>query len=455
MLKQVLRFNKKYNLFSMGNRILLACSGGPDSLCMVHIFLRLAVKFDLKLFVAHVEHGIRGASSIDDADFVKDFCHNHNVPFYLCNVDACGYAQQRKISLELAARELRYRFLYNMSKKLNCDSIAVAHNRRDQVETVLMHFVRGAGAPGLSGMQPKSNGIIRPLLNCSRTAIERYCQNHELLPRHDITNEELVYTRNNVRLKLLPLLHEYNPNIEMSVVRSAALIRDMNDFVVEYATKVYEQCTINQTDRISINITTLKQQHIAIQREIVRMAVTRLHTGLKDIESVHIEAALSLIEQARTGSQINLPHGVIIKVEYDKLIVTSVVVINVQETSPLKLSIPGELNLAGGENRIIAEKTFFNKVAVGRNECYVDIGKLQVPLFVRFRKNGDFFYPKGMNGRKKLKDLFIDNKIPREKRDKIPLVCDAGGIVWVAGIQQDNRYIPTAATVDLVKLTII
>ncbi len=455
MLKQVLTFNQKHNLFSSGDRILLACSGGPDSLCMVHIFNRLAPKYDLKIFVAHIEHGIRGQASVDDALFVKNFCEQNNIPFYLKKVDACSYSAQHKLSLETGARILRYSFLNEMAQSLNCTSIAIAHNRGDQAETVLMHIIRGSGISGLSGIHPKTQNIIRPLLACTRSDIEEYCQRYKLSPRHDFTNDETTYIRNSIRLKLLPFLRKYNPNIESTLSRTASLISEENDFITAYSTSIYNQITVKTDNKLLFPLDRFSGQHTAIKRRLIRLAVHSLCNNIKDIENIHINSVLSLAQKAKTGSQINLPNGLKAYIEYNNLIIALPHLPPIVKSGPILLNIPGTVTLNAIDVSIMSEIIHSSQQEKSRNTCYIDTDKLSGSLKIRFRKNGDSFCPKGMNGHKKLKDLFIDNKIPREQRDMIPIIYDDTGIVWVAGIQQDSRCIAAAAAKNIVKLTIL
>ena len=455
MLKQVLTFNQKHHLFSSGDSILLACSGGPDSLCMVHIFNRLAPKYNLKIFVAHIEHGIRGQASIDDAIFVKNFCKQNNIPFYMKKVDACSYSAQYKLSLETGARILRYNFLNETAQLLKCTSIATAHNRGDQAETVLMHIIRGSGTSGLSGIHPRTQNIIRPLLACTRSDIEEYCQRYKLSPRHDFTNDETTYIRNNIRLKLLPFLRKYNPNIESTLSKTASLISEENDFIAAYSKSVYDQTAVKADHKLLLPLDKFSAQHTAIKRRLIRLAIYSLCNDIKDIENIHITNVLSLAQKAKTGSQINLPNGLKAYIEYSNLIIALPHLSPIIESSPILLNIPGTVVLNTLNFSIKAEIVHSPQQEKSRNTCYIDTDTLCGSLKIRFRKNGDTFCPKGMKGHKKLKDLFIDNKIPREQRSMVPIVCDDIGIVWVAGIQQDNRCISTSVTKNIVKLTIL
>ncbi|WP_196592689.1 tRNA lysidine(34) synthetase TilS [Pectinatus sottacetonis] len=455
MLKQIVAFCQKHRLFSYNDHILLACSGGPDSLCMVHIFIRLAAAYNLTVSVAHVEHGIRGRASVQDAAFVKDFCQKNNLPFYLKKVNAISYAEKNKLSVEAAARILRYSFLQQTATVLHCTSIAIAHHRGDQAETILMHMIRGAGTKGLSGINPRTNNIIRPLLNCTRSQIKSYCSQYNLVFRTDTTNYDTNYTRNSIRLKLLPFLHKYNPNIEETLCRTASLIAEENDFITTYADDVYKSIVIKKNNRLLLPLPEFTKQHIAIKRQTLRAAISDLCNNTIDIENIHIDNILSLAAKAKTGSSLNLPHNIIVIIEYNNLVLT------IAEKSSQKMEIePISINTAGtttlpfllGSISAITVNSYEGQK--DRRLCYIDTDKICGKLIIRSRKNGDFFYPKGLNGRKKIKNLLIDNKIPREQRSKIPLLCDQKGIIWVVGIQQDQRYFPQSSSTNIIQLTL-
>ncbi|MDQ0202757.1 tRNA lysidine(34) synthetase TilS [Pectinatus haikarae] len=455
MLTRVIEFNKKYHLFHAEDRILLACSGGPDSLCMVHLFMRLAEEYNLQIFAAHVEHGIRGKASVEDAQFVEKFCCIQHVPFYSKSVDACAYADRHKISLETAARELRYDFLQETAALLGCSAISVAHHRGDQAETVLMHILRGAGIDGLSGIRPKAGNIIRPLLDCTRAEIENYCVSYDLHPRYDATNGDIAYTRNRIRIELLPYLKNYNFNVEASLCRTADLLAEENDFLTTYSQIIYRKIAVRSGNKCIFSLEELLLQHVAIKRKIIRLAISDLCNDLKDIKNIHIDDIIKLSLKNKTGSVIDLPNSLKASVEYGKLIIFLEQIDTMNSDLYVLLRIPGNTEIFDKGITINAEVVNASQKLKTRKVCFIDKGKLAGRLKVRLRKNGDVFSPKGLNGHKKLKDLFIDNKIPRASRDKIPVLFDDRGIVWVAGIQQDSRCVPTEKTTVFIRLSLL
>lgn len=454
MLKQVLHFCLDQHLFKKGDRLLLACSGGPDSLSMLHIFQRLCKDYQLNIFVTHVEHGIRGAVSLADATFVQNFCQKNNISFYLIRVNAPQYAKSHKLSLETAARKLRYEALQNAADKFSCSKIAIAQHRGDQAETLLMHLLRGAGLDGLSGILPKSENLIRPLLTVSRAQIEAYCQYYNLEPRHDSTNNDITYTRNSIRWQLLKQLQQYNPNIEETLCQTARLLACDNDFLTNYTANQLKKLTIKaSTDRYEIDIDKFLDLHIAIKQRLLRLTIIYLLGSVADFSSKHIASIISLAQKKHTGKTINLPHLLQVSIEYSKLVLTVSTPLYCNPKISV-LNLPGDTEAAYGFT-IRAEKTELTKANDTNTVCYIDADKLIGKLRIRHRKYGDIFSPKGTDGHKKLKDLFIDKKIPRQERNIIPILFDDAGIVWVAGIQQDNHCVPDIKSKNIFKLSLL
>ena len=239
-------FCKQNSLFAPGTAVLAACSGGPDSLALLHLLLSLRERWQLQLAAAHFEHGIRGAASLADAAFVRDFCQARGVPFYLGQADVPGYASAQQLSLETAARTLRYRFLRSTAAKLGEGTrIATAHQADDQAETVLMRILRGTGVDGLAGIAPRAGELIRPLLCATRAEIEAYCRQQGLEPRHDATNDVPDCTRNRLRLELLPqLAAEYNPDISAALCRLAAIASEESSFIASASAAAWEQAVL-------------------------------------------------------------------------------------------------------------------------------------------------------------------------------------------------------------------
>ena len=298
--------HKIFNGFAVDNiGVVIAVSGGADSLALADLLNRSKQRFKLKLCIAHFEHGLRGEESIADAEFVKQFASERNINFIVESGDVKSFAESNKLSIETAARELRYRFLENVRQKLDFDLIALAHHADDQAETILMRILRGSGSIGLSAMQMKSGYLVRPLLPFRKSELEAYCQKINIIPRIDSTNFETEATRNKIRLDLLPKLKEYNPAIVETLCRLGAATTADVDFIQTEATKIFPS-VIRVTDKIELSAALVKEYHIAIQRALIRLFVEKSIGSVKDFAFIHFDSIHRVLTENLKG--VELPH---------------------------------------------------------------------------------------------------------------------------------------------------
>ena len=456
LLKKVRDWCKKEQLVKAGDAVLLACSGGPDSLALVDVFLRLQPELHLRLMVVHMDHMLRGTASAADAAFVVAFCQQRGIPCEVRQADVLQYARQHKLSTETAARELRYVFLREMAEKFHHAKIATAHHRDDQAETVLLHLFRGAGSQGLRAILPVSGNLIRPFLSLGKKEITEYCNSRALQPRMDATNAETIYMRNRIRLSLMPILRQYNPVIEQALSRSAGILKDEYDFIRQTAKERWSLAARVINGEILLDRAYVKQQPRAMQRELLRIAVEELQGDLKDIEFLHIEQLNSFVAAAAGGTRLQLPGGMEAICRYEVIALRGNKkkdeIVFLPETI---LSVPGitELSLLG----IAVEAEFLPAYAKPQNrqEIICDPDALRPPFYIRQRANGDIFVPAGLGGKKKLKEFFIDEKIERERRDRIPLFCDQTGIFWVGGCRQSEGSLIRQGTTRFLRFCIV
>lgn len=455
IINKVEKFANECNLFKPHDKLLIACSGGPDSIALVDILLKLRIKYELDIIVAHAEHGIRKESSLNDAQYVKTYCEQRNIPFFMEHLNVLKHLKTEKLSVETLARKLRYQFLRKIAKRENATKIVTAHHLNDQAETVLQHLLRGAGPAGLSGMKAVNGDIIRPFLCLYRKEIEAYCSVENLNPCLDETNNSLDYERNRIRLDLLPRLEEYNPQIVTAICNSAKIIAQEHDFIDYYVKDFYTQKTnvnINEQNNteITIGISDLKKEHKAIRTALYRYIIQKLQSNLENISFVHIDKIDKFLYNGHTSSVLQLPQNLYVNISYDQFIFTKQNTnLNKSIEKEQNLSLKIDLSLLFGQKEIklpyeqslIIEKVDKLIKLSGRNHCFIDMDKINGDLHIRTRKNGDRITPKGMQGSKKIKDILIDRKIPAKDRDKIPLICDEKGIIWIAGIQQDAHYL--------------
>lgn len=461
MIKKVKLFIDQYHLLTSNDIVVAACSGGADSLALVHILCELRSSYAIRVVVAHVDHMIRGQEAAADSDFVAEFCRQRGLLCYRTKMDVPAFVQASGRSTEEAARMLRYRYLRQVAAEAGGAKIATGHHLDDQAETVLLHLLRGAGADGLKGMQPYSEEVIRPLLGVTREEIEDYCRRQELSPRLDSTNLQTDYLRNSVRLELLPYLEKrYNPAVKASLCRTAAIIGDEHAYIRLTAQEVWQRVVKQgeSPDSLLLAKPAFAKQHVALQRELFRMVVEKKQGHLRGITFYHVEKMIEMILYGRVGSESRLPGGLLVRKTYAGLEIgakpckqASSVWDDVPE---FLLEVPGVTTVAALGCSVHAR---FLKAAITEKDLesvILDADQIIPPLIVRTRLPGDRFTPAGMNGSKKIKDFFIDAKVARSMRSRIPIVCDAEGILWVCGFRQAERGRVTEHTQKFLQLTV-
>ena len=463
-----------------GTVVLAACSGGIDSLAMLDMLDMLQEVLGIRVAAAHFEHGIRGKDSLEDAEFVREFCGARGIEFYGASADVPGEAARAGESLETAARRLRYAFLrriagalsekYGMGEnqeKLGRVVIATAHHRDDQAETVLMHLIRGTGLRGLGGIRCRQGDLVRPLLFASKRELAEYCRQRRLEPRHDATNDEADCLRNRLRLELLPLLaREYNPALGDALCQLADIAQADEDYLRQAAEKLWQELAAEAEQGFCFNLGRFLQLSLAMQRRLVQQAAFEV-SGCQ-LAYVQVQAVLQLAKKGRTGTELQLSFGLLAEISYNFLyIIKKTIPFSgnhgtmdlVGEFEKISLRVPGTTCLPDG-SRITAElaedrqqlEVLLKSAAghadsadtaagnAGNGGCmavYGDWDKCNQPLAVRHRKNGDRVSIG--NGHKKLKDFLIDSRIPRQQRDELWLVADGGGdgnILWLPGVRR-------------------
>jgi tRNA(Ile)-lysidine synthase len=468
----------KHDLFQRGSTLIVGVSGGPDSLCLLHALKALAPEYDLHLHVAHLNHQLRGDEAQADADFVRDIAQQWNLPCTIESHDVASFAREHKLSIEEAARQMRYAFLIEVAIANNSDTIAVAHNADDQAESVLMHFLRGSGLNGLRGMLPKTRisdfesknqnlnskiYIVRPLLEISRTEIETYCDEHGLQPRIDATNADTTYFRNRLRHELLPMLETYNPNIRAILRRTASVIAAEVEVLDAHRNFAWDMTIVDESDTaITFNLSMWREQPSATQRALLRRAIHQLRASLRDIDFVHIEDAVELLQRATTGDRATLPQNLILEVSYDAFTISPRDQLSRPDwpllpegITSLAMAVPGTTQLP--ESQWLLEATPLAKVAIDPRKAdgwtaYLDADTLPAPLLMRIRSSADRFHPHGMTAPVRLKDWLIGVKVPRAIRDRLPLIVSGDQIVWVPGFRLGQPFIVTEATRRIIKL---
>ncbi len=440
-------FVRRHGIFAPGSRIVVACSGGPDSLALASILLSLREKWRLSLRIAHFEHGIRGAASLADAEFVCAFAEQEGVPCSLVQEDIPAYAKRARISLETAARERRYAFLAETAKKMGADAlIATGHHAGDQAETVLMHILRGAGIDGLAGMRPRSGRIVRPLLFLSREEIAEYCRDKGLQPRQDETNFLPDAERNRIRLELLPMLRRYRPSLDDALCRLAAAEAEAAGFLREAASAVWTQAAEERSGEIILHRKAYGAGHAALRKALLRRAAETLGLRLS-LGFSHYEALDEFCRFGETGKKLTLPEGGEAECRYDKVVLRRAAKQGVSWTErPLALFGVTRVEEIGltvyASSSEGAENPTDSRLALADLDV---LESMSSTLVVRSRQEGDSFRLEN-GGRQKVKSLLIDRKIPRELRERVPIFAAGDEIFWVGGVRRAAVALVTAET---------
>jgi tRNA(Ile)-lysidine synthase len=489
---RVIGFVQRHSLLPPEEIVVIGVSGGADSVCLLHVLAKWQTELGIKIHVAHLNHKLRGVESEADAKYVSNLAASLDIPVTIDRQDVATYRAEKKCSIEEAARELRYSFLAKVARKVGANRIAIGHTKDDQVETILMHILRGTGITGLCGLAPcspmaydrqavlatsqkRSNLlVIRPLLDINREETMRYCQEHQLEPRIDSSNLSLSFYRNRLRLQLLPLLRQYNPSVERALLRLADIAQEDNAFIEQQASRFWDEVASQENTAIHLNKGQTASLPIALQRQLLRAAVAKLAGDIRDIEVNHIEAVRSLLNKP-VGKRISLPHGIVCHGEYDELVIASTAEQSELPSScpfpPLQgefpLKVPGDTVLFGWKVRssVVPDKaaspSLRDVLNPGEGTCQskllaaFDLHKTGTELLVRARQPGDRFQPLGMNEPKKLQEFMVDAKIPLSWRGHVPIVCSPQQIIWVVGWRIDDRAKITEATKEILRLEFI
>ncbi|MDP4092290.1 MAG: tRNA lysidine(34) synthetase TilS [Bacillota bacterium] len=459
--KKVLETIKEHRLIEENSKIVIGVSGGPDSICLLSILNSLSSELGISLAAVHINHMLRGEDALKDEEYVREFCSKAGIPVFVEHCDIKALARNQSLSIEEAGREARYNEFYKIAEKISAKAIAVAHNSNDQAETVLMNIIRGTGLTGLKGMDYKRGIIIRPLLNVTREEIEEYCKSHNLNPRTDSSNFENYYTRNKIRLELLPAVRDiFKTDISRRILRMSELIREDADFIEDTVIKVYNNCILKQdSNSVELRIDALKANHPAIVKSVLRKAIEGLKGDLKGIEYIHIRNIIEMLNCGKTGMEVHIPGGLRAGTSYDILHIYFESSLYICEDFEAVLKVPGTTEVLNG--KYIFE-TFlfgngkdnyrFSEDQQNSSEQYFDYDKFRKEAFIRTRKQGDIFKPYKSNGTKKLKEYFIDNKVPRELRNKTPLIGVENEIVWITGYRTSDKFKVTENTKRVLKI---
>ncbi len=444
---------EEYNLINVSDNILIGLSGGPDSVFLFHGLRLLKDKMEFNLYAAHINHLYRGEDADRDEEFVRKLCEKYDVKLFVKRQNASILAKKEKITEEEAGRIIRYGFFNKILEEIGEGLIATAHNKDDQGETLIQRIIRGTGIEGLTGMDYKQDNVIRPILNIEKKDIVGTLDSLKLEYCIDKTNEEPIYGRNKIRLELIPYIEEkFNKNLKDTLFRMSENMKDDYKIIEEAVGRQFKKALILKNDeKIELDIENLLTNSKGLRNRILRNSIEIVKGNKVDVERKHIDYLDDFITKNETGKTIDLGDKIIGEVSYGKIIIRNKKKFKNYEYNLNKgINYIEELNI-----KIVVEDDIEGIITTTNNNILIDKDKIKGNLKVRNRKSGDKFQPLGMKGRKKVKDYFIDEKIPKEKRKKIPIISDDDNIIWIGGYRMNNKYRITEETKNKTRIEIV
>lgn len=444
-------------MLDKGDKVLVAVSGGPDSIALLHFLNEIAPVYSLGLHVFHLNHLIRGKEADKDVEFVEAFASKLGVPSTLMSFDVPALMEREKLSMEDAAREARYMLMDQLASELKANKTALGHHADDQVETFLMRIIRGAGLEGLGSISPVRDHYIRPFIEIGKDDILRYIYDNDLEYRIDASNEDLSILRNRIRHELVPLLNDYNPQFKGSLLKTISIIREDQSHLDELTGEVFDNLADTGDEIVRFPVQGLAAQSVSLQRRLVRKCIKWVKSDLHGIEFKHVEAILDGLRRVPPQIELELPDGIVVFTEYDWLVFGKKRLFEATPIEPVRLSVPGVTTVESLGTKIKAEFVSPIELAFERNGsiAHLDADKLPDELKLRTREPGDSFRPFGMTGEKKLQDFFVDEKVPRRERDRVPIIVSNDKIIWVAGFRIDDRFKVTEETKRVLVLRVV
>ncbi len=437
-----------YHMAREGDLLVVAVSGGADSVCLLDVLTRLSKDLGLELVVAHFDHGLRGEEDASDTRFVEDLARERGLVF---DTERAAHSlRDLDGSLEERAREARYAFLDRIRERHRARAVATAHTLDDQAETVLMRFLRGAGPAGLAAIPPvRAPGIIRPLIRVRRRDIEHYLRERGMRWRTDPSNLQPCHLRNRLRQEILPLLLDYQPRLVEHLGELADQMREEDTLLDTLAEEWVDAHSVaGETGELVLQRIPLAELPAAFRRRVIRQALERTAGGLRGIQRGHVASAEALLFGNRPQAGVDLPGGRCARRSYDQLVFGP----RRREDRPdycVRLPCPGEhaVEAAGLSVRLEEKPRHAVRLLDGAPwTAFLDAGLIRYPLDLRPWRAGDRFMPLGMQGQRKVKDFLIDRKVPREERVRIPLLISDGKPVWLCGQRIDERFKVTEKT---------
>lgn len=433
-----------------GDELLVAVSGGIDSVVLLHLLCEQAKQSGLRLHVAHLDHQIRSQSA-DDADFVRRYCSQLGLGCFVASCSVPNLANEKGLSLEMAGREARQEFLLRTADKVGARLVALAHHRDDQMETFLLRLLRGSGIAGLAAMSSLQGRWWRPLLGCSREQIEGYAVEHRLAWVEDDSNRDVMFLRNRVRHRLVPELRQMNPRFDQRLVELCRQFAEDEDYWRQQVAVVLPDLIVSTEDGLRLDRQGLCALPAALRVRVLRAALLRLRGELRRIDAVHLRALEALLVGGRSQGQLDLP-GCWAARRYNQLWLRHDPPV-VLASYELELPVPGRLKLPCG--RTLRSRLVARPLGESTAAAEFDLKAIDGVLRVRNWRAGDCFAPLGLQGSKKLKRLYGDRKVELEERTRVPLLVADEEILWVAGIRRSSHAVVSSNTQQILHLELL
>jgi tRNA(Ile)-lysidine synthase len=451
----------RYHLLEKGDRVIVGVSAGVDSMVLLHLLTACREIFDLSLVVAHVNHGFRPEESEREAELVQKETARLRLPFEYGQFNVKEFQRLGRLSPQDAARRLRFRFFEDLLLKHHAQKIALGHNADDQVETVLIRLFRGSGLRGLKGILPiRERKVMRPLLDVWREEIASFALEKKIPFLRDSSNLKEDYLRNSIRLTLIPFIEKtYQPRFKETVLRTSALLREEDDYLEKGTEKAYQKVVHETNDSLSFKWSEYQSLHRAIQWRVIRKMIERIHQGggvTEDGGSADILKVFQNLRQPPSSFLLELPRGLWVEKRYDAVLVGR----RERKSLPpfeIDLLSPGRTFIEEIGKEVVIEETDRDQLrdySGPLRTALMDYETLRFPLKMRNFRPGDRFCPLGVRGTQKLKDFFIDHKVPKLERSRIPLLTSGEKIAWVVGYRIDERVKITEKTKKVLKIEV-
>lgn len=470
--QKILELIKKEELIRPKERVLIAVSGGPDSLALLHWLVGIREEWQLNLLAVHLNHQFRGEEADQDEAFVQEICQAWELPCLSKRMDVASFARKRQLGNQEAARICRYQFFEEVAKEYGYPKVALAHHADDQLETVLMRLIRGTGLKGLSGIpilrETEHYTIIRPFLAVTKQEIEDYCKRHQLEPRIDPSNQSDHYTRNYIRHHLIPHIVHLNTNVHQIVTEMTETLRLENEYIESESRRYLSTVLRSQSeDKIAICLSSFLKVPLPLQRRLILLLLSYLPISRSFWNKVHIEAIFNLFHSTNGYKRLHLPEAILVTKEYNHVQISKLdssedkkhrdYLEELPACGEYRLTSPSllvQISIWDRKDVTQAATSFMDEEDKQIHVAWFDAEQLHLPIILRNRRPGDKIQPLGMEGHKKVKDIFIDEKIPHAARQIWPIFTQGDQLIWIPGLKRSNRAKVTKETEKLLKVEI-